>query len=388
MFYADYIQPYLVDKAEKQQSIFDHYSIENEMNFLRNVQHLSLAERQFYVRENILSFLGEYVGELPYKKINYLLKDGQPYFAGFPVLENYKKAAQMAGMGSREWSENEGFERAIHLLQLPNINCASLISPPKNADYGFVFHFVKEANSPIISEYILRYNEKIGDLTKSKQIARSLSFKNIGQFEDFLATPLTAFTNHRNGDLNRLLEILGISEEGIEDSSLFENTVKNDRQISFWLEDYLAKILGESPASASDLELIIGAIYNRAKELKDRLVSEKGMIKGSDSLLYWKFIPADLTDEDNFDPLVWASKRKLTVAGGSCPTTKKEDGLTSLDILEKLKKGETIEQIFSGKDSKKTLDCKCPFCGKDVKAEIYEGKIHCTKCGKSADYPC
>ncbi len=39
--------------------------------------------------------------------------------------------------------------------------------------------------------------------------------------------------------------------------------------------------------------------------------------------------------------------------------------------------------IFEGK---RILCCRCPFCGREVAAEIYEGKIHCPNCGRSKPY--
>lgn len=35
---------------------------------------------------------------------------------------------------------------------------------------------------------------------------------------------------------------------------------------------------------------------------------------------------------------------------------------------------------------KKILCCTCPFCNKQVKAEIYDGRIHCPECGESREW--
>ncbi len=43
----------------------------------------------------------------------------------------------------------------------------------------------------------------------------------------------------------------------------------------------------------------------------------------------------------------------------------------------------TAFELFFASGEKKILPCKCPKCGQCVKAEIYDGHIHCPACGAS-----
>lgn len=46
--------------------------------------------------------------------------------------------------------------------------------------------------------------------------------------------------------------------------------------------------------------------------------------------------------------------------------------------------GNDVDNVFEGK----TLDCKCPVCGRQVEAKISHGKITCPECNASAGYEC
>lgn len=393
------------ETENKQATIYDHYDISNEAKFLRKAEGLSLAEKQFYIRENILGFLGEYVGKIPYKRISYILKDGRLTYAGLNAMDSYWKTANLAGQGSREWYETLGMDAVQQALESGyngmKVNQAAIISPPKNANYGLVFNFSDQGfdsvlQGNLIHEYILRYDETKGEVENSRKIASGLSFEELGDrfttAEDFLQSPILSFSRDSSAELERILRIMGFDEHSLEDSLQFEQAILQDTRISAWTDKYfkgITELSGLEKGSAEyslvkgELEVLLAGIYNRAKDIK-----AGAKLKEHFPSTASKIAIVDPIFENPWEELdYYAHKRPVSISGGSCPTAKKANllGYISIeDIRSGLEQGLSIQDIFESKSDKvfsENKQIKCPECGWEPNSQqlqaMEEGRLTC-----------
>lgn len=372
------------EQAPVEASLFDHYSIDNEVDFLRKIEHLPVAEQQFYVRENILGFLGEYAGRIPYKKISYVMKDGAFDFAGIKMRDMYQKILGDAERGSREWNETVGMLKVEDAMQDSNVNVATILSPPKIDNYSFAFHFAKGQfdfalkGTPIV-EYILRYPEKMHAIENSKKIAKGLTFEDVDAIftsqNDFLTTPFLSYSPNPNTEQTRLLELVGIDHDAIRTSQEYEKLISHE--LMPWIDRYFDNVFDLKNAKHNpeiygimkgDTEQLLGAIYNRARMLREVLDEDT-----YEQINY--LVKRDTYSNDYIKQ--FANSMKLTVAGGSCPIVKRKEGaLTSYlsigDIYSGLLNGQRLESIMT-QEYFKCPKCKyqadgpigntCPGCG-------------------------
>lgn len=376
-------------------SLFDHYSIDNEVDFLRKIEHLSVAEQQFYVRENMLGFLGEYAGRIPYKKISYVMKDGTFDFAGIKMRDTYKKILDSVDPGSREWNETVGMLKVEDSFQDETVNVGTVLSPPKIDNYSFAFHFAKgkfdqALGGTPVAEYILRYPEEMNAIENSKKIARGLTFEDVNEVfasqKDFLTTPFLSYSPNPEIEQTRLLRLVGIDQQSIQKSQEYEKLIS--RELMPWIDRYFNNVFDLKNAKNNpgiyqtikgDTEQLLGAIYNRARMLREVLDEDK-----YERINY--LVGQDTYSNDHIKQ--FANSMKLTVQGGSCPVVKRKDGvlgssyLSIGDIYEGLLNGQTLESIMT-QEYFKCPKCeyqadgpigdKCPGCGLTKEQAAEEG---------------
>lgn len=368
----------------EEESIFNYYSIKNEVDFINN-KRLDENQKEYYLRENILRFLGEFAGKVPYTKITYVLRTDGLYYGDIKMSDVYKQTAQEAGDNSREMSEGIGFEKVEESFLRPfddtnkPANTACWLSPPKTSDYGFVFYFVKDGEYDQrlkgygISEYILRYQEKKGEIKNSNAISYAIS-DDADYFyrktdDDFLKNPFRSSSYDKNQDTKKLFQAVGINDEEMEKSTLFEKIAED--QLSVWIDEYIKNIFAMSQMSPDSMEFqegedfahyLITAIYNRAKEIKHITEEPENYFPASrqaDSLV------------DNELLAYYAKQKPATVqGGGSCPTVKKQDNgfLSSFDVYSLIDKGLPPEKSLTDEKTHHD-DYACPGCGKSLSGE-------------------
>lgn len=372
-----------------EQSLFDHYSVAEEIEFLKRMNHLPLEEQQFYIHENILGFLGEYAGKIPYKKISYILRNGSLYYTGIKMLDMYKKTLEIAPIGSREHYEIEGMRQIEKAFagEYGAVNTATVLSPPKIDNYSFAFHFVKGLNDSRlqgipVTTYVLQYPERMGAIANSKKIAKAISLdanieNSYNTTTDFLMGPFLAYNSDSKQELERLLQITGIDKEAIKKSQLFEGLVQ--KEMKEWMEQYFNNIYDlshmypgtdEYRGMEKEAEKLLGALYNRSRELKERIDNslQLGRIHITSEEIYTSFVKTQVSyhsfdlQEINY----YAQKQPLTVTGGSCPVTKRRDGisryLSSFDIQTALSSGITLDTLFSVSGDEKDWDYHTGDC--------------------------
>ncbi len=111
-------------------SIFESYDAFNEVERIQKLDHLNTAQKEYYISENVLAYLEEFVAKIRIKKLAGVLKnDGSMEMLGTNVTEMYNHAAQLAGRGSRESYEKVGLDLISEGILHGN-NRAVWISPP------------------------------------------------------------------------------------------------------------------------------------------------------------------------------------------------------------------------------------------------------------------
>lgn len=388
-------------------SIFKYYSVQNEFDFLKEAHELSPEGQQYYIKKNIESYLDEFVGEIPYKTIHYGADIHGFTFAGMHVTDSYKKASELSKR-NREYAEGVGFQLIEDKLtnkdgEVNPPTSAYWTSPPKDWDYGFEFIFKKETDGTI-TEYILRYPEKKGELKKSNELLQMIDpqMHELNDADDFLLVPIFGTTHPKNDeDLDSIMRKIGIDEHKIAESHYFGEQVQT--VLGSWITEYAKRIITLSNKDKTDIdymqqieqaEILLLSIYQQAQDIKNLFPYQKS----SPILAQALNNPENTFSQNRFSEQMEILKEQKTLPqanGGSCPVVGESDNpldstrfISNNAMLKALKMGVPLENSITG--SKTILECKCPHCGEKVKAVIANGTITCPrkKCGKSGPYRC
>lgn len=380
---------------QRPDSIFRYYSLENEVLFLRSREALSLTQKQYYVEENVKRFLGEFVGHIPYTTVSYELSADGFTYAGIPVRSSYQNAALFGT--ERERAETQGFVQIEDVLRFSHNNPgdnpsgAVWISPPKTADYGFVFVFTPDKMGKV-KEYVLRYDESRQSLHRSSALFSSLSSSSPPTDSDaFLRHPLFIPTSSRQ-DLEVVMRQMGITDEQITLSRMFEDSV--EQTLRPWIETFTS-IVCQLPLYEEDSPYFKQGLLQAKKALLALYKEAERIQKGEHKE---RMTPTTLCADDLFVQManLHLGHEDLPIAlQGSCPSVRRNEGglpdntvtfMSNAQMLRSLAQGTPIEQTLKNREG--TLDCTCPFCNKKVTALIKDKKITCPKCGESAPYEC
>lgn len=333
-------------QAQTSSDISRYYSVQNEVDFINKIdrEKVSREDAGFYLTQNVLRFLGEFAGRVPYTHISYLQKDGALTFAGIDLSDSYRKIAEK---GVREFDEAIGYEKIVTGLT-GGADSATWISPPKIADYGFVFHFDRDSNNPQhIKEYILRYEERKGSIDRSQRIHKEISsMENPNTDRAFLQNP--ELSNREPGTLSAILSALDIDAKDILDSHLFEERVQNE--LKNWVDMYVNAVFGQR---IEDAELILRAIYNRAYDIRQEIDGKPGYVPRPNSSIPFTNRLADNALLQHY------SAQTRALPQGSCPSVRKSsaDPFSNNDILTSLRNGTSIEDLAHGKWDYHDGDC-------------------------------
>lgn len=323
-------------------SIFDYYSVANEIEFARESR-LPVNDVTFYIEENVHRFLGEFAGRVAYADISFIMKNGALTYRGIDLTPSYERTAQN---GERESDEYVGYSRIQNALA-QGAGSALWINPPKDADYGFVFYFVRDKqDSDKIREHIIRYDEQRGDLSVSKNILQKIYDKDKDSVgfqsdRDFVRKPIIGATDPQpESDLQIILSSMGVDKKQIDDSLRFEKRTRDD--LVGWVRLYSSAVLSGDIDFAEKLLL---AIYNYAFDTR------RNILQFSADPAY----PAHLSEE-RFN---YYASQKRTVTAGSCPVSQNSfsDPFAPTSLVDKLLNGKTINGIAS-----EAQNFVCPNC--------------------------
>ena len=350
------VAPEQAELFETGRSIFDYYSIENEVRFVSETARLPEEDVRFYIRQNVLRFLGEFAGEIPYTRISLMLGPHGLEFAGIRTSPIYARSAEIAGEESREQNELKGYQK-IEKTLLDGENGATWISPPLYGDYGFVFHFEKDPTSQRVDEYIVRYPEQRGSVQTSQELLSSLSpilfYSNEAAF---LRNPLV--TTSSSPALEAILVSLGVEEADIQRSKKYEYLL--EMRLSSVIDEYIDCILKKDENGAKK---ILIACFNYAKALKGELDSM--------SLFSINRLSTPTQHEGVSWLIAYYSTNSPLVTGGSCPVTRPGTNtpFSNLNLLAGLQTGVPLEITVSSQT--------CPDCSPNK-----DNHYHCPSCNK------
>jgi hypothetical protein len=377
------------------ESLFEYYNVDYEVSFIRNNKELPHEQKSYYLRENVSTFLAEFAGKSPFKRITYIQRGDNLYYGDIPALAGFKKTAGMEGATDRERAEAEGFEGIEKALAKPDAvkgkpaDAVCWISPPKIADYGFVFYFVRDVAYDAqlegykVFEYILRYPEKMTDMQRSNQIAYGLG-EDVYRAtpEDFLHQPIAIHTQIKDEALRNMLKLVDIGDEEIRRSTLFDSVVQE--QLGPDIDRYVDTVFRLSQLDTNDMSYnlyklgamnLLSNLFKRAKAVREIILTPQNYITRK-------------TTQEQFAHTIAKLSEKQTdqvVGGGSCPVVNEESGnkgfLSATDIYDVLKGGKTLEQLLQSDEKESSF---CPQCQKDGG----DGHYHCMdkKCDHYAQY--
>ena len=382
---------------ELHQSIFESYSPINDALRLRNLQALTQSEKEFYIKENVLSYLEEFAGEISLKKLSGILKpDGALEMLGANVTEMYRFTAQNSARDSRENNEMLGMDAILHGLN-NGANRAMWISPPKLANYGFGFLFqagdydLKLGGRPI-HESLIRYDEDFKTLNNSRRIHSQISnwIGETGQKSirfktdvDFLKNPIL-FSESGIDSINNIGGIFGLDGEGMRYSEYFRNEITN--KITPWLDRYNAVVQAMANSGLESIdkriiemnkegELLIGAMFNISKAVKRRLDEGAQTCEDDNDLL------SRISGGVSYDQMMYTARlayhyEPLVLSrGSSCPVAQ-QIGSGEQTTLSSMRSGlGLINSTVNGFESKTT-------CG-ERGCSISKTPFHCP--GKAED---
>jgi len=84
--------------AEDERSIFESYSPKNDAERIQKLAHLTQEQQNYYISENVLSYLEEFAGNVGVKKLSGIVRsDGVLEMVGTNVSDMYRHAAATAG---------------------------------------------------------------------------------------------------------------------------------------------------------------------------------------------------------------------------------------------------------------------------------------------------
>lgn len=392
------------------QSIYESYNALNEVKYLQNeLAGLSDKERAYYLRENMLSYMEEFAGEIRIKKLKGIVtNDGKMNILGSDIAEMCRKTAQMKGSGSREAMEGEGIEKIIQGI-LEGNNRAVWVSPPKVAGYGFALTFLVDDYDPALQgrpfrELLLRYPEAMKTIDTSRTVYRQLSDRvgihtpdsaHFKDYADFLANPLRYRYDQGYEDLDSLYEFLDISPADIKHSEEFRKEILPEVQP--YLDEYLILIEEMSRMDSSkqtavfkqkehDANLLIGAMFNISRIVQRKMLAKEadGEARERDDrqLQRYKAI-ADDREALYYNALQMNNYEDLVIKGGSnCPVAQSGGASTEYAFLQSVQSGLSVQDSMQAlglenTEGKGDVCVTCPYCKNEKDNKLVKGRYIC-----------
>lgn len=388
------------------EQLFDE-SIRDETAFLRRHAHLPVEQQRYYLAESEEGLLHEFVGGIRIKKLTYTLQEDGLYFAGIRAMDSYRLAAEKAGYGSRTWYETEGMQNVQDALMNPDSNlypngvhAATVFSPPKDADYGYVFHFQKgryneDFQNETVETYIIEYSEQKGSITVTDTAARDLAGdeeidESFHTSEDYLQTPFLFDASRYDYALPRILSALGVDEKGIVYSQRFQEEIK--RSLGNWISEYthgMYCLANDTTLSADDTRYLQEEIkrtkrliWIKASDIKKRVHAEV-----YDGVPYEYRHTEFLADSGDtfadYEERAYYERQQPTIhiRPSDCRSVKSDDllGVTTNKVSAAFSSGGTLGSVVSVDGIPESRPrFTCPVCDKSSPGPV--GNT-CPKCG-------
>ena len=393
--------------------VTDVYPVSEDLRFLHdNEARLTPAQKEYYLRENIIAFVEEFAGKIPVKKINGLILPDELQIGGFDMLAAAGKAVmfkQRAGLNhKREQAELEGLRTVHNILQNEGVNGAALVSASKVADYSMISGWkVGDYDSRIggrpVSEYIFRKEERLGSIEVSKHHHQRLAhLAGIDRYigpntaEDMLRAPI-AFDGSLT--IESLSRAVGITDEERQYSQEYGHKARE--VLSPLIDSYIQLVNSYSFLKVDEPTQIHAQLQfqKEAQPLIDRMYSVGVQLRRKLKGELPNVQPTDLVSYSTTLPLA-------TIQGGSqCPSW--TTGSKTADVM-----GALVESGFGISEARrimmglskdnivyvngvKHLLCECPESGcssrnpkRKVLAPIVHDMITCPCCHASAPYKC
>ncbi len=372
---------------------------------------LTPAQVDYYQKENLICFLCEFAGKVPYKKIPGIITDeGNLKICNMDVLKMAEKSARIQGQGSREESEYYAWQKAIDGIQM-GANRIDIVSPPAIADYMLAFSlqvadFDPHLGGKPVIQVVSRLDEDMNSLEISKKVYRSLA-NNAGysvdddvfdRAEDFITNPIIHVTQDTDS-LARAIASIGINQEEIEYSEQYEQEIRE--ALEPMIQEYLRQVEELSMFDSSGwpyeekkhaLDSHLKTMFSFAKRI-GRELQESPADLGTFQRV------RDIIQLQEVDPhlyyaqaeLIRQSERAMITGGTSCPSINSSATAETLSGYSEagMSFSTAIQAFINGETTrKKFLDCTCPSCEKKVSAKIENNRITCPNCKASAPYKC
>jgi hypothetical protein len=393
------------------QSIYESYNAFNEVKYLQNeLSSLSEEERAYYLRENILSYIEEFAGEIRIKKIKGIITEsGRMDILGSDIAEMCRKTSREKGSDSREAMEGAGIEKILQGI-LEGNNRAVWVSPPKVAAYGFALTFMVDDYDPVLKgrpfrELLLRYPEEMDSIETSRTVYRQLTDRvgieaadsnQFRDYADFLAHPLIYQYDQGYEDMDSLYEFLDISPADIQYSEEFRKQVFPE--IRPYFDEYIALVeamsgfdLSRPSAEFNQMEqaanVLIGAMFNIGRivqrKLSGRAEDQDMMTRDEVQLQSYKIVSPD-REILYYSASQMSNYEKLEIkSGSSCPVSRSGSSSNELSFITAVQNGFPISSAMqitgleTSGGEKSDLCVTCPHCKNQKNNRFKEGKYIC-----------
>lgn len=389
-----------LENSKKAESIFTYYNPAAEVDKVRELRRMGKAEEEVvraidhYSRENIIHFLNEYVGKVPYSEISFLLEGKSLTYAGLDMISQMQQTAAINGPESREQADLVGMDAVRseihnHISLHGNTDISVVkISPAYVGNYSFAFIFTPELNrdgSLTVRERIIRFPEKKDTVKESRSLYTQLAGDcGYTDAREFLRNPIVQTGSTSHGVDRFIMEHVGVPQDRIDFAQTYETTNRNE--LKKWIDEYVSILLetsrlpqksAEYTAGVAKLRQYLTAIYNRSdeirKDLKDKRHIEPQRVFYDDPYLLF---------------MQYASQQAYVTGGGSCPVAGVYGGgaVGSAGYLDPYSLFYSSLPFGWGADRAAHEQQKqmCTTCGKSSADNHY----HCCGWDKREDAPC
>lgn len=366
-------------------SIFEYYSVANEHGDIMRMRQEGVGADVIasYIHENAVTFGLEFAGLVSHTSIQYKIDrtTGELLYAcgdgqHVRMRDSYEGLAIEAGDGSREHEEYVGYSRCEAALAA-GATSAIIVSPPHveaarfaKDGYGLVMAMIQDAQSEEnVRLHILRYNEPVGSLLHTNDIASRLhdsymqthdavSKEGHGRiFQNESECRINPFISHSDNpeaDFNLVLQAVGVAPEKLRLSALYEAKLRQD--LAPYIDQYTSNVLAGDIAAGEES---LSEYFNAAKDLKVQLEHHIAQATAAGQAQHVRLRPGAsfgvaLTEQD---------KRILETAmiqtgdarykgpataqgGGSCPVSSSGRVVSGLSMDRGLATGQTPDSMM------------------------------------------
>jgi predicted RNA-binding Zn-ribbon protein involved in translation (DUF1610 family) len=326
------------------------------------------------IRQDILSYLGEYRFQLPTYPYQIPLSQEQMKNSCLHAIDI---KTQNGLNPTREKAELKGvISLESQLIHAETGDTVLWLSPPgpKNegyGNYGFIFFGTVLPNESIrMTAYRVEHGEKLPQLEEYKMFLSRLGFdtQSFHNPKDFLKSPIVL--KGINPDLMRNRVVSELEEVFLfhQDPRLFQNYLYATHKLQPFIDEFIRMV--HDNATPDELRKAMNSIENMAIKLKEGvIVLETQYFQKPDKIMRL-----------NYQIVMQQYDQKPPMVGGSCGgSSQSNNPFSSLNILSR----GSLSELLSGSKSlsERYDDYHCPKCGQEIKGELKESdRSTWTKC--------